>query len=196
VQLTGHGVIGVRAEDGKFLWGYDRISNGTANIPTPIISGDLVFASSGYDDGGSALLRITGRGREAAAQEVYYMERRTFQNHHGGMVLVDGYIYAGHGHNNGFPICVELKSGKVMWGGRERGPGTGSAAVTYADGDLIFRYQNGVVALIEANPREYRLKGQFTPVHKEGESWSHPVVAGSKLYLREQGVLMCYDLQK
>lgn len=196
VQLTGKGVIGVRANDGKLLWGYDQISNGTANIPTPIVSGDLIFCSSGYDDGGSALLRIVGRGGEAVVQEVYRLDRRTFQNHHGGMILVDGYIYAGHGHNNGFPICVELKSGKIMWGGRERGPGTGSAAVAYADGDLIFRYQNGTVALIEATPREYRLKSVFTPVHRERESWAHPVVADGKLYLREQDVLMCYDLRK
>jgi hypothetical protein len=112
------------------------------------------------------------------------------------MVLVDGYIYAGHGHNNGFPICVEMKSGKVMWGGRMRGPGRESAAVTYADGDLIFRYQNGTVALIEANPREYRLKGEFMPVHQDRESWAHPVVADGKLYLREQDVLMCYNVRK
>jgi hypothetical protein len=112
------------------------------------------------------------------------------------MVLVDGFIYAGHGHNNGFPICVEMKSGQIAWGGRMRGPGTGSAAVTYADGDLIFRYQDGKVALIEANPREYRLKGEFTPVHQDRESWAHPVVADGKLYLREQDVLMCYNLRR
>lgn len=195
VQLTGSGVIGVRADDGKFLWGYDNIANGTANIPTPLVSGDFVFCSSGYDDGASALLKIAGRGKEATAQEVYFLDRRTFQNHHGGMVLVDGYIYAGHGHNNGFPICVEMKSGKVMW--REgRGPGSGSAAIAYADGDIIFRYQNGTVALVEANPREYRLKGHFMPAHQDRESWAHPVVADGKLYLREQDVLMCYNLRK
>jgi outer membrane protein assembly factor BamB len=195
VQLTGNGVIGVRAEDGKFLWSYGDVANGTANIPTPIVSGDFVFCSSGYDTG-SALLKITGRGDEATAQEVYFLDARTFQNHHGGMVLVDGFVYAGHGHNNGFPICVEMASGKVVWGGQMRGPGSGSAAVTYADGDLIFRYQDGKIALIEANPRQYRLKSEFTPVHQDRESWAHPVVADGKLYLREQDVLMCYNLRK
>ncbi|MBW3598727.1 MAG: PQQ-binding-like beta-propeller repeat protein [Planctomycetes bacterium] len=195
VQLTGKGVIGVRAGDGKLLWAYDRVSNGTANIPTPIISGDFVFCSSGYNTG-AALLRIVGRGREATAQEVYFLEPQTFQNHHGGMVLVDGFVYAGHGHNNGFPICVDVKSGNVAWGGDRRGPGSGSAAVTFADGNLIYRYENGVVALVAATPREYRLKSQFRPVHQQGKSWAHPVVADGKLYLREQDVLMCYDLRR
>jgi outer membrane protein assembly factor BamB len=195
VQLMGNGVIGVRAEDGKFLWGYSRIANGTANIPTPIVSGDFVFCASGYD-AGSALLRLVRRGSDVAAQEVYFLDGRTFQNHHGGMVLKDGYVYSGHKHNQGFPICLEMKTGKIMWGGEMRGPGTGSAAITYADGNLIYRYQDGKVALIEATPREYRLISQFTPVHKDRESWAHPVVVGGKLYLREQDVLMCYDLRQ
>jgi outer membrane protein assembly factor BamB len=195
VQLTGKGVIGVRANDGKLLWTYDGVSNGTANIPTPIIRGDFVFCSSGYNTG-SALLKITARGQEATAQEVYFLQSQTFQNHHGGMVLVDGHIYAGHGHNNGFPICVEMQTGKVAWGGDIRGPGSGSAAVVYADGDIIYRYQNGTVALVEATPREFRLKSQFKPVHQQGNSWAHPVVADGKLYLREQDVLMCYDLRR
>ena len=48
VQLVGRGLIGVRASDGKFLWGYNAIANGTANIPTPIPTGDYVFCSTGY----------------------------------------------------------------------------------------------------------------------------------------------------
>ena len=54
VQLMGRGLIGVRAEDGKFLWGYDRVANKTANIPTPIVKGDYVFASTGYQTGSAS----------------------------------------------------------------------------------------------------------------------------------------------
>src|SRR5690606_892663 len=48
VQLMGRGCVGVAADDGRFLWKYNRVANQTANIPTPIISGDYVFCSSGY----------------------------------------------------------------------------------------------------------------------------------------------------
>src|SRR5262249_54245383 len=100
----------------------------------------------------------------------------------------------GNGHNNGLPICVEMATGKVYWGGDQRGPGGGSAAVTFADGNMIFRYQSGEVALIEATPSEYRLKGGFKPEVVEREGWAQPVVAQRKLFLREQNTLMCYDL--
>ena len=72
---------------------------------------------------------------------------------------------------------------------------TGSAAVTYFDGHLVFRYQSGEVALIEASPAGMHLKGVFKADFVQSPSWAHPVVAGGRLYLREQDKLMCYDLQ-
>ena len=114
--------------------------------------------------------------------------------HQGAFHVSDFTIYFGEGHNNGLPICVDLISGDVKWGGKIRGPGNGSAAITAVDGHLIFRYQSGEVALIEATPKEYKLKGSFKPVFQERESWAHPVAASGKLYLREQNTLMCYDL--
>ncbi|AMV18622.1 PQQ-binding-like beta-propeller repeat protein [Planctomyces sp. SH-PL14] len=197
VQLVGRGVIGVRASDGQYLWGYNRVANGVANIPTPVVSGDSVFASTGYGTG-SVLLQLIKDGDGVRAEEKYFLNADTFQNHHGGMILIGDHIYAGHAHNKGFPICVELKSGEVVWGGKMRPPqgADGSAAVTAVDGKLIFRYQNGLMALIDATPAGYKLLGTFTPVFQEKESWSHPVVVDGKLYLREQNKLMCYDVGK
>ena len=194
VQLMGRGLAGVRASDGKFLWGYNRIANGVANIPTPLVRGDYVFTSTGYQIG-AALLKLEKNGEGVDAKEVYFLGSRTFQNHHGGMVRVGDYVYAGHGHNRGFPICIEFTTGRVVWGGDIRNAGTGSAAVTYADGNLYFRYQNGTVLLIEATPEGYREKGSFTIPGVNSPSWSHPVVAGGKLYLREQDTLYAYHLR-
>ncbi len=197
VQLLGGGIVGVAARDGKLLWHYTRIANGTANIPTPIVRDNLIFCSTGYHTG-SALLRLAPSGQGTRVEEVYFLDGRRLQNHHGGLVLVGEHIFGGHGHNNGFPICVELKTGKVVWGGDTRGPGSGSAAVVYADGNLYFRYQDGLMALIEATPRGSRFteKGTFKIPHSGGApSWSHPVVNDGKLYLREQDWLLCYDLK-
>lgn len=194
VQLTGRGVISVAAADGKFLWAYNRIANGTANIPTPLVSGDYVFCSSGYGTG-AALLKLVPAAGGVQAEEVYFLTAKDMQNHHGGMVLLDGYIYCGDGHNNGFPLCVEMLTGKVAWR-PGRGPGTGSAAVLYADGHLYFRYENGEMALIQATPEKYVLKSHFTLASVKGRSWPHPVIASGRLYLRDQDTLMCYDVRK
>ncbi len=195
VQLMGRGLVGVRAADGKFLWGYNKVANDVANIPTPIIRGDLVFTSTGYQTG-AALLRLAAAGGGVEAREVYFLAAPTFQNHHGGMVLVGDHVYAGHGHNKGFPIAIELETGKVVWGGDIRNTGTGSAAVAYADGQLYFRYQNGEVILIEATPTGYKEKGSFTIPGVNGPSWPHPVITGGRLYLREQDTLIAYDVRR
>jgi outer membrane protein assembly factor BamB len=193
VTTVGRGVIGVRASDGKFLWGYNRVANGTANIPTPIIDGDYVFASTGYQTG-AALLKLVKSGDEVQAEEQYFLDPKKFQNHHGGMVKIGDFIFAGHQHNKGFPICINWKTGETVWGGDIRPVGDGSAAITCVGNQIIFRYQNGTIALIEANPKAYTFHGQFKPEHQERESWSHPVVVDGKMYLREQDKLMCYDV--
>ena len=197
VQLLGAGTgcIGVEAATGKLLWKYARVGNGTASIPTPIVDGNYVFCSSGYGTG-AALLELHAEKGGVTASEVYFLNGNDFQNHHGGMIHVGPYIYCGHGHNQGFPICIDMKSGKTVWGGKQRGAGTGSAAVVYADGKLYFRYQDGIMALVDASKDGYQLDGSFKIPEVSRESWSHPVVAGGKLYLREQDNLFVYQLAK
>lgn len=195
ITLTGKGVVSVDAKTHKIIWVYDKISNGTANIPTPIISGDYVLCSSGYGDGGTALLKLAKKKGTVQWTEEYYYPSSKLQNHHGGMILKDGYVYLGHGHNNGFPLCFNLKTGKDAWR-PGRGPGAESAAIAYADGHLYFRYQDGTMALIEATPKEYRLKSSFElPVHNR-ESWPHPVIAGGMLYIRDQDELVVFDIRQ
>jgi outer membrane protein assembly factor BamB len=196
VQLLGRGLVGVRASDGKFLWGYNRVANHVANISTPIVRANWAFASTGYQTG-TALVELQKTADDRVqAKELYFLDSKTLQNHHGGLVLVGNHVYAGNGHRKGFPICVEFTTGKVAWGGDIRNAGVGSAAVVYADGNLYFRYENGVVMLIQATPEGYREKGSFTIPDVAKPSWSHPVVVGGRLYLREQDTLYVYDLRK
>ena len=194
VQLMGRGVVGIEADSGRYLWSYNQVANNTANIATPIVQGDYVFASTGYRTG-AALLRLSRDGDGVKAQEVYFLQGNDFQNHHGGIILHDGHLYTGTGHNRGFPLCINMEGGQAAWG-PVRNAGQGSAAVSYADGHLYFRYQNGLMVLVEATPEEYREKGSFMIPDVNQFSWSHPVIAGGRLYLREQNNLFAYDISR
>ncbi len=189
------GLVGVDAETGKFLWNYNRIANNTANIPTPIVKGDFVFGSTGYDDGGSALLKLVADGQGGIkVEEQYYHNFKKLQNHHGGMVMLGDYIYGGHGHSRGLPFCLQWKTGEIVWG-PERGVGGGSAAVLFADGRLYFRYETGDMALIEATPKGYNLISSFRP-QIGGNGWPHPVIYYGRLYLRGNDQILCYDIKE
>ncbi len=182
------GLVGVRAEDGRFLWNYRRVVNGTANIATSVARGDEVFCSTAYGTG-AALLKLSATG----AEEVYWLGKGTFQNHHGGFLRIGDHIYGGHDHNAGKPTCIEWKTGKVLW--QHDQPGGKSGCLTAADGHLYFLYQDGTAALIEATPEAYRLKGTFKLPRQGGPAWSHPVVTGGRLYLRWGQKLFCFDVK-
>jgi outer membrane protein assembly factor BamB len=194
VTLVGRGLVGVEAQKGALLWSYNGVANSTANIPTPLIDGDYVFASSGYQTG-AALVKLNKARQGFRVQEIYFLPANKMQNHHGGMILRDGFVYCGTGHNEGFPLCINVRTGKEAWR-PGRGPGSGSAAVAYADGHLYFRYEDATLALIEATPTGYKLKSSFKIASHNGESWPHPVIAGGRLYLRDQDELLCYDVRK
>src|SRR5262249_16317947 len=111
VQLLGKGVASVAAKDGKFLWRYDKLSNHTANVPTPNGKGDDVFISAGYGKGG-ALLKLTAAGGEVKFEEVYF--NKELKNKQGGVILVGDHVY-GDTDDGGGPFCAELMTGKVIW---------------------------------------------------------------------------------
>jgi outer membrane protein assembly factor BamB len=185
MTLTSQAGIGVRASDGKLMWRHQPVANNTANITTPVYQDNKVFYSSDYGTGG-ALLGLRAEGGEVRAQEIYFT--REMQNHHGGIVLVNGYLY---GYNNSILTCLEFATGKMMW--RHRSVGKG--AVSYADGHLYILSEDNVVGLVEASPMAYREKGRFQISDQRWPSWAHPVISGGRLYLRNQGILGAYDIR-
>ncbi|HVX59203.1 MAG TPA: PQQ-binding-like beta-propeller repeat protein [Pirellulales bacterium] len=187
VQFTKQGVIAVSAKNGEFLWRYDAPANGTANASTPLFADGDVFASSGYGTGGG-LVRVKRRGRQFQAEEVYFTKQ--MKNHHGGMLLIDGYLYGSD--DPGVLTCLDYKTGELQWKDRS----CGKCSLTYADGMLFCRSERGPVSLVKAAPEKFELLGRFDqPDRSAKPSWPHPVVADGRLYLRDQDVLFCYDVR-
>jgi outer membrane protein assembly factor BamB len=186
MTFTSEGGVGIRASDGKLMWNYGKAANGTANIATPVYFDNKVFYSSAYDTGGG-LLALEAQAGALRAREVYFT--RNLKNHHGGIVLLDGYLY---GFNDSILTCIEFATGKVMW--RDRSVGKGS--LTYADGNLYLLSEDNVVGLAAATPTAYREKGRFTIPDRGLPSWAHPVVSDGRLYIRDQGSLASFDIRE
>jgi outer membrane protein assembly factor BamB len=156
-----------------------------ANITTPLFFNNKVFFTSAYDTG-AGLVDLTVQNGEVKAKELYFT--RNMKNHHGGVVLVDGYLY---GFNDSILTCLEFGTGRVMW--RDRSVGKGS--VTYADGNLYLQSENNIVGLAQATSTGYVEKGRFTIADKGLPSWAHPVISDGRLYVRNQDAIAVYNIK-
>ncbi len=196
VQLTARALIGVAAADGQFLWRYNKPANGMGlNCSTPLSYDGMVFASSAYGAGGGLVKLSKDADGAGKAEEVY--ATTDMQNHHGGMVLLDGYLYGASGGNEGGAlVCLDFKTGKVMWDQRQNGQRRAKGSLALADGLLYYRMEDGTIVLIEPDPKQYTERSRFQqPDRTRLPAWAHPVIANGKLYVRDQDVLLCYNIK-
>jgi outer membrane protein assembly factor BamB len=196
IQLAENGVVGVDANTGKQLWFHTK-PNDDLVIRTPIIHNGHVFAT--YTLGsGSEMFQIIPNGQQFRTEKVY--SNKNIKNEMGGVVLVGDYLY-GYSDRVGWVCQNFLKAkGATTWEEKRK---LGKGSVTYADGHLYcFTEDDGIAALVEANPKKWTEKGRFTIPQQTkqrasaGKIWSHPVVANGRLYLRDQELLFCYDVKQ
>ena len=185
IVLTGEGAVGVLAENGELLWRYRQVSNSTANIATPVVHKNFVFLSTAYGTG-CALLRLGNGSGSMQASEVYFS--REMKNHYGTSVLVDGYLY---GFSGSILTAMNFGTGEVAW--RDRSVGKGQ--IIHADGRLYILGEDGVVGLVDPDPSRYREVSRFAIGSGDYPTWTLPVIADGRLYLRDQDRLYAHDIR-
>jgi outer membrane protein assembly factor BamB len=198
VQFLSKGVVGVDAKTGEFLWRYAEPAKGPAQMFTPIAFKESVYAGANGIGGG--LVRLKANGAGVAAEKVYF--ERGLPNWFGGAVLVGDHLYGSYGTQAEQKLlAIEFATGKVTW----QTDSVGRSSVLYADGSLYLHGVDGEMALVEVTPEAYRIKGRFTPPalperKKSGPfpeaSFSYPVVANGRLYVRDLSTLWAFDIKE
>jgi outer membrane protein assembly factor BamB len=183
--LTGEAAVGLNLKNGEPLWRYDKVSNRTANIATPIYRDGFLFVSTAYGTG-CALLKLTPDGGGVKATEVYFS--REMMNHYSTSILMGDYLY---GYSNAILTAMKFGTGDVVW--KDRSVGKGS--VTYAEGNLYALSEDGVVGLVEAAPTAYKEISRFEISRGKYPTWTPIVISDGRMYLREQDNLYCYDIK-
>lgn len=191
IQLVNGNLFAADAQDGKVLWKTDW--RGTvAVIPTPIVSGNSVYITSGYGAG----CKKVSISADGGLTVDYDLQKEGIVNHHGGVILLDGKLY-GHCDAGGW-TCQNFADGTVVW----REPKFGKGAIGYADGMFYcLQESDGTVVLIEASAKGWKESGRFkldpqtTKRKKDGRIWTHPVISNGRLYLRDQEMIYCFDVK-
>jgi outer membrane protein assembly factor BamB len=200
VVMTGEGVAGVAADDGRLLWHYVQPPGKyrVAVVATPIFHNNCVYVSADYN-AGCDLVKLSANGQRIKAEKVY--ANKNMENHHGGVILVGEYLFGCSGNTNQKTrwVCQQFSTGRNVW---EESRKLEAGSLTCADG-LLYCYtqHEGIVALVEPSLEGWKEHGRFTIPRQtsqrspRGGIWTHPVVSNGKLYLRDQELIFCYDVK-
>ncbi|HPP51944.1 MAG TPA: PQQ-like beta-propeller repeat protein, partial [Thermoguttaceae bacterium] len=174
LTMNEKGLLAVHADTGQLLFEYPHKTPYDVNAFSPMYHEGHIFFSTGYG-AGSVLVKVIGKGKQLRVEKVW--DSKALDNHHGGVVLVDGFLY-GSAYGGPF-VCLDWKTGKQQW--KERAVAKGS--LTWADGMLYCLSERRNVYLVRPNPEKLEVVSEFTlPSGGEGPSWAHPVVCGGRLY--------------
>ncbi|MHC4434617.1 MAG: outer membrane protein assembly factor BamB family protein [Planctomycetota bacterium] len=171
----------VQAQTGQVLWEHPWVTRYNANIPDPVVDSNLVFVSTGYNEGAALFDVATGQ-----AIELWFQKNiQTFLN---TAVLWQGCLY-GPNDKDKTLTCLERDTGWTLW----TQAGFGNGSVMLANGKLIALSEDGELCIAEASPAGYRELGKGRIL--TGRCWSVPILANGRIYARNAaGHLVCVEL--
>jgi len=188
-------LIAVDPANGKLIWSFDLVKDYTVkgrriSANTPLYHQGSIFISSGYNDQ-AIMLELSQDGSSVKPK----WSDATLDSHHGGMVLLDGYIYGSNWINNGNGnwVCQNWQTGEVMYEDKWHNKG----AIIYADGLFyVYTEKQGHVGLVEPTTEEFRVISSFRIQGGAGPHWAHPAIYDKKLLIRHGTVLFVYNIDK
>lgn len=191
VFFVQSGLLAVEPKTGKELWRY-AFPYKISTAASPVVSGDIVYCSAGYDVGAGAV-KITKEGSAFKATEIYrFRGNKPLANHWSTPVLRDGYLYGMFQFKEygGGPVkCVDIKDGSVKW----EQPGFGPGHVILAGDQLLALSDAGELVLIAAQPTGYKELARAKVV--DGKCWTTPVLANGRIYVRSIREAACYEVK-
>lgn len=180
---TGTSVIGVDPDTGKTLWSFPWVNKCKVNASQPIVAGNYVFITSGYNIG-CALVEITPEGAQPR------WNSKEISAHFSSPIYYNGYIYSNSDAGGGSLMCISPQQGQVSW--QQRGFEKGGLLI--ADGVIISCVGNmGDVVMCKADPAGYEELGRIKPLG--GQSWTAPILSDGNLLVRNKQALVCLSLK-
>jgi outer membrane protein assembly factor BamB len=196
VTVMGKDIFAVNAKDGKIIWkvNYEAINAAKGNVMknhaiTPLYKDGYILIANGYN-WVALKLKLSADGNSVTT----VWENRSFDPQHGGVVLLDNYIFASTHMAKPVDnwICVDWNTGKTLWTAKWYSRGS----IISADGMLyLYEEKSGHVALVKPDPSKLDIVSEFQIKKGEGPFWAHPVIRKGKLYIRHGDFLMVYQIK-
>jgi outer membrane protein assembly factor BamB len=174
---SGNDLVCVDPADGKLLW---KTSPGGHNS-TPAIEGDWAVVQ-GQGSG------ITGY--RLAVDKAEKLWNLPHNDRGASPVLLNGHAYVLSGSGNAKAMCIKADTGQVAW--EEKAPNQ-EISSPIAVGDKLLAFVAGAKELwmLKAAPERFV---RLAKTRVGGANCSTPTVVGTRLYLRTEKGVGCYEL--
>lgn len=194
LAVIGTDIMAIVPETGEIAWSYRYWDpakwdqNGLIWTNTPIFQDNQIFLTMGYDYP-AVMLEMDSTGTSVTEKFVDH----TFDNHHHGVILTDGYLYGSNWFDNkrGRWVCMKWDTGEIKYVADWDTKGS----MVMADGLLYCYNERGNVGLVEPDPDGFKLISEFRIRKGAGPHWAHPFIADGRLFLRHGDVLMVFDIK-
>ena len=177
---------GLDLKTGAEDWSHPWETSYDVNAADPIVIGDDVFLSSGYNTG-CVLVNISAKPKVV-------WQSKVLRSHYSSLFIHEGMIYGVDGQSGKDSTelkCVDLKTGNQKWSKK-----TGFGSIVGADGNIIFFGEGGKLLVVAMSPTGYK-EIASTQLTLSGKCWTMPVLANGRIYCRsEGGDLSCLDVRK
>ena len=195
LAATGTNLIALEPATGKVAWTFKYWDGAKWDQPgliwanTPVVKGADIFISMGYDYR-NAMLTMSEDGKSVTEK----WSNMVLDNHHHGLIELDGNLYGSNWISNskGKWVCLDWNSGQTKY----ETDWLTKGELVYADGLFyILEEKSGTMALVKPNPQSFDVISSFKLEGGAGPFWSHPFIANGKLYLRHGDVLFVYNIK-
>lgn len=194
--FNGDGLFSYNPSTGKKLWNYDWSNGPKVNASQPIVRGNKIFISSGYNTG-SALLEVSVDHHGQWSVGDVWVKKNHFRLKFNDAIYKDGYVY---GLDETILTCIDFKTGQRKW--RMRGK-FGYGQLLLIGETLLISAESGAVHLFPATPKKPKQIAEFQALNRDagfleekGTGWNHPVIVNGYLLIRNNREAACYDLRK
>jgi outer membrane protein assembly factor BamB len=217
--LVRQGLVSLDPTTGGVNFKYLFLPRPSASVTAarPVVFDDRIFLTASYRLG-CALIQVDRSGQ--SVKEIW--RNKNLDAHWSTPLYIDGFIYGFRGRDEpqGELVCLDAKTGKIQWKtrGYEGPPGSlglnpqtgevrdrktgkvvpfpyfGRGSLTLAGKRLIILGERGTLALAEPSPNGYREICRASVPGVKFPVWPSPVLAGTKLYIRDTRSLVCLDM--
>jgi outer membrane protein assembly factor BamB len=172
VLFKSKAFVGLEAATGRELWRQEWKTEYDINAASPLIIGNQVFVTSGYNTG-CGLFEITPAG------VVEKWRNKNLRAHINAPVVWQGFVYGTDNQANAKSptVCVDLATGNLKWSQK-----LGGGALVLIDGKLVILTEPGDLLIGDASPNGFTpsLRQHVLPTR----CWVQPTVANGRVFCR------------